>query len=210
MFNPPTDIVDHLKPFKISPVRSHETISPYCLFPGCIVTWAWSLAKGQYMASWLHDFWTFICLKRFTSPELMYVTSHLFYAGVHIAHLHPWRVLLSHYGSVTRTPNYLLDTIQKPLKPFSHDQKNPDSLRRILRAGIVYLNIPPLTAFASFHTTQCNNSTNVPRDECTDIAGYHWTIEFSVLIIASTSEMITFHLRAVRACVCDIRPRTIT
>ena len=20
--------------------------SPYCLFPGCIVTWAWSLAKG--------------------------------------------------------------------------------------------------------------------------------------------------------------------
>ena len=27
--------------------------SPYCLFPGCIVTWAWSLAKGQYMVSWL-------------------------------------------------------------------------------------------------------------------------------------------------------------
>ena len=26
--------------------------SPYCLFPGCIVTWAWSLAKGQYMVSW--------------------------------------------------------------------------------------------------------------------------------------------------------------
>ena len=26
---------------------------PYCLFPGCIVTWAWSLAKGQYMVSWL-------------------------------------------------------------------------------------------------------------------------------------------------------------
>ena len=25
------------------------TASPYCLFPGCIVTWAWSLAKGQYM-----------------------------------------------------------------------------------------------------------------------------------------------------------------
>ena len=24
-----------------------------CLFPGCIVTWAWSLAKGQYMVSWL-------------------------------------------------------------------------------------------------------------------------------------------------------------
>ena len=81
-------------------------------------------------------------------------------------------------------------------------------MRRILRAGIVYLIIPRLTAFASFHTTQCNNSTNVPRDECTDIAGCHWTIEFSVLIIASTSEMITFHLRAVRACVCDIRPRT--
>ena len=76
--------------------------------------------------------------------------------------------------------------------------KKTDSLRRILRAGIVYLIIPRLTAFASFHTTQCNNLTNVPRDECTDIAGYHWTIEFSVLIIASTSEMITFHLRAVR------------
>ena len=95
-------------------------------------------------------------------------------------------------------------------KAFSHEQKKTDSLRRILRAGIVYLIIPRLTAFASFHTTQCNNSINVPRDECTDIAGYHWTIEFSVLIIASTSEMITFHLRAVRACVCDIRPRTIT
>ena len=27
--------------------------SPYCLFPGCIVTWAWSLAKRQYMVSWL-------------------------------------------------------------------------------------------------------------------------------------------------------------
>ena len=27
--------------------------SPYCLFSGCIVTWAWSLAKGQYMVSWL-------------------------------------------------------------------------------------------------------------------------------------------------------------
>ena len=26
---------------------------PYCLFPGRIVTWAWSLAKGQYMVSWL-------------------------------------------------------------------------------------------------------------------------------------------------------------
>ena len=26
---------------------------PYCLFPGGIVTWAWSLAKGQYMVSWL-------------------------------------------------------------------------------------------------------------------------------------------------------------
>ena len=25
----------------------------YCLFPGRIVTWAWSLAKGQYMVSWL-------------------------------------------------------------------------------------------------------------------------------------------------------------
>ena len=23
------------------------------MFPGCIVTWAWSLAKGQYMVSWL-------------------------------------------------------------------------------------------------------------------------------------------------------------
>ena len=27
--------------------------SLYCLFPGCIVTWAWSMAKGQYMVSWL-------------------------------------------------------------------------------------------------------------------------------------------------------------
>ena len=25
---------------------------PYCLFPGRIVTWAWSLAKGQYGVSW--------------------------------------------------------------------------------------------------------------------------------------------------------------
>ena len=25
---------------------------PYCLFPGCIVTSAWSLAKGQYLVSW--------------------------------------------------------------------------------------------------------------------------------------------------------------
>ena len=24
-----------------------------CLLTGCIVTWAWSLAKGQYMVSWL-------------------------------------------------------------------------------------------------------------------------------------------------------------
>ena len=48
------------------------------------------------------------------------------------------------------------------LKPFSHDPpKKPDSLRQILRAGIVYLIIPRLTAFASFHTTQCNNSTDV-------------------------------------------------
>ena len=32
---------------------------PYCLFPGCIVTWPWSLAKGQYiMVEWLlTDFW---------------------------------------------------------------------------------------------------------------------------------------------------------
>ena len=27
--------------------------SPYCLFPGWIITWAWSLAEGQYMVSWL-------------------------------------------------------------------------------------------------------------------------------------------------------------
>ena len=27
--------------------------SPYWLFPGCIVTWAWSLAEGQFMVSWL-------------------------------------------------------------------------------------------------------------------------------------------------------------
>ena len=27
--------------------------SPYCPLPGCIVTWAWSLAKGQYMVEWL-------------------------------------------------------------------------------------------------------------------------------------------------------------
>ena len=34
-------------------VVSPYDASPYCLFPGCIVTWAWSLAKGQYMVSWL-------------------------------------------------------------------------------------------------------------------------------------------------------------
>ena len=28
---------------------------PYCLFPGCFVTWAWSLTRGQYI--WFHDFW---------------------------------------------------------------------------------------------------------------------------------------------------------
>ena len=27
--------------------------SPTVLFPGCIITWAWSLAKGQYMVPWL-------------------------------------------------------------------------------------------------------------------------------------------------------------
>ena len=27
--------------------------SLYCLFPACSVTWAWSLAQGQYMVSWL-------------------------------------------------------------------------------------------------------------------------------------------------------------
>ena len=26
---------------------------PYCLFPGCIVAWARSLAEGQYIVSWL-------------------------------------------------------------------------------------------------------------------------------------------------------------
>ena len=62
-------------------------------------------------------------------------------------------------------PTYETFSSMRTLKPFSHDQKkNIDSLRRILRAGIVYLIIPRLTAFASFHTTQCNNSTNVPRE----------------------------------------------
>ena len=28
-------------------------VHPYCLFPGCIVTWVWSLAVGQYTVSWL-------------------------------------------------------------------------------------------------------------------------------------------------------------
>ena len=28
-------------------------VSPYCFFPGCIVTWAWSMAEGQYMVEWL-------------------------------------------------------------------------------------------------------------------------------------------------------------
>ena len=34
-------------------VVSLDGASPYCLFPGCILTWVWSLAKGQYMVSWL-------------------------------------------------------------------------------------------------------------------------------------------------------------
>ena len=34
-------------------VVSPYVASPYCLFPGCIVTWAWSLAKEQYMFEWL-------------------------------------------------------------------------------------------------------------------------------------------------------------
>ena len=37
----------------IKKVVSLYGASPYCLFPGCIITWAWSLAKGQYMVSWL-------------------------------------------------------------------------------------------------------------------------------------------------------------
>ena len=38
-----------------APVRSHSTFwcTPYCLFLGWIVTWAWSLAKRQYMVEWL-------------------------------------------------------------------------------------------------------------------------------------------------------------
>ena len=31
--------------------RSPSWCIPYCLFPGCMVTWAWSLAKGQKMVS---------------------------------------------------------------------------------------------------------------------------------------------------------------
>ena len=77
-------------------------------------------------------------------------------------------------------------------------------MRRILRAGIVYLIIPCLTAFASFHTTQCNNSTNVPRDECTDIAGYHWTIEFSVLIKYQWNDYVSLACGARRACVTSL------
>ena len=38
---------------QIDKVVSPYGASPYCLFPGCIVTWAWSLAKGQYIVSWL-------------------------------------------------------------------------------------------------------------------------------------------------------------
>ena len=34
-------------------VVSSYGASPYFLFPGCIVTRAWTLAKGQYMVSWL-------------------------------------------------------------------------------------------------------------------------------------------------------------
>ena len=34
-------------------VVSPYDASPYCLFPGCIVTWEWSLAKGQYMVEWV-------------------------------------------------------------------------------------------------------------------------------------------------------------
>ena len=39
--------------FLYKKVVSSYGASPYCLFPGCIVTWVWSLAKGQYMVSWL-------------------------------------------------------------------------------------------------------------------------------------------------------------
>ena len=59
------------------------------------------------------------------------------------------------------------------LSPFHTTKKKHRFLATNFTTGIVYLIIPRLTAFASFHTTQCNNSTNVPRDECTDIAGYH-------------------------------------
>ena len=45
-------------------------------------------------------------------------------------------------------------------KPFSHTQKTPtDSLRRILRVWIVYLIIPRVTAFTSFHTTRSKKPT---------------------------------------------------
>ena len=49
-------------------VVSPYDASPYCLFPGCIVTWVWSLAKGQYMVEWLPwvqalctDLYLFLC-----------------------------------------------------------------------------------------------------------------------------------------------------
>ena len=46
---------DGASPTASSQVVSPDGASPYCLFPSCIVTWARSLAKGQYMymVSWL-------------------------------------------------------------------------------------------------------------------------------------------------------------
>ena len=43
--------------------------------------------------------------------------------------------------------------------PFHTTKKNIDSLRWILRAQIVYLIIPWVTAFTSFHTTQSKKPT---------------------------------------------------
>ena len=44
-----------MDPIKVSrePDELKHKSQPYCLFPGCIVTWAWSLAKGQYTVEWL-------------------------------------------------------------------------------------------------------------------------------------------------------------
>ena len=58
--------------------------SPYCLFPGCIITWAWSLAKGQYMVEWL-----------LTKQNWTRKTHHIKTTNVLVAHYSWWQGLES-------------------------------------------------------------------------------------------------------------------